>query len=242
MTTMTGVAERGGITLLRRPFYIALSILMGVIAIAGFWPTYFGPLVTGTISQPLLIHLHATVFTGWLVLFLTQSVLAATGRVAWHLRLGRIGIWYGALLIVVGLTTGVLRSSALPLGGKAEDLLLAATADMVVFSSFFGAAIVYRRKPQIHKRLMIVAANMLLIAAVARMWFLPPLPQGLPLLLAIWFLPLLLAMAFDMGKQRRVHPVYLVGLGAFVLRILVLAVASTPAWAAITSAVVAAVR
>ena len=42
--------------------------------------------VTGTIAQPLLIHIHATVFTGWLVLFLTQAVLAATKQVTWHLR------------------------------------------------------------------------------------------------------------------------------------------------------------
>ena len=134
---------------------------MGLIAVVGFWPTYFGPLVTGTIAQPLLIHIHATVFTGWLVLFLTQAILAATKHVTWHLRLGKIGIGYGALLVVVGLSTGVMRSSRLPLGGEAEDLLFAATADMVVFSGFFAAAIVYRREPQVHKRLMMVAANML---------------------------------------------------------------------------------
>jgi hypothetical protein len=104
------------------------------------------------LAQPLLIHIHATVFTGWLVLFLTQAILAATKHVTWHLRLGKIGIGYGALLVVVGLSTGVMRSSRLPLGGEAEDLLFAATADMVVFSSFFTAAIVYRRKPQVHKR------------------------------------------------------------------------------------------
>src|SRR6185436_11613748 len=137
---------------------------------------------------------------------------------------------------------GVLRSSALPLGGKAEDLLLAAIADMVVFSSFFSAAIVYRRRPQVHKRLMIVAANMLLIAAVARMTFLPPMPQGLPLFVAIWFLPLLLAIAFDVWNQRRVHPAYLAGLGAFVVRILVVALVNTEAWGAITRTVVAAVH
>ena len=84
----------------RRPFYIGVSLLMGLIAVVGFWPTYFGPLVLGTLAQPLLIHLHAIVITGWLVLFLTQVVLAATGRVAWHLRLGRIGIGYGVLVII----------------------------------------------------------------------------------------------------------------------------------------------
>jgi hypothetical protein len=237
-TTTTLTTSSSPAALQRRPFYIGASLLMGLIAVVGFWPTYFGPLVTGTIAQPLLIHVHATVFTGWLVLFLAQAVLAATKRVAWHLRLGRIGIGYGALLVVVGLITGALRSSRLPLGGQAEDLLFAAVSDMVVFSTFFAAAIVYRRKPQVHKRLMMVAANMLLIAAVSRMTFIPPPPAGIPLFLAIWFLPLLSAIGYDWWSQRRFHPVYVVGLGAFMIRILAIAIHKTETWGAITRAVV----
>jgi hypothetical protein len=237
-TSTTTILATKTSALQRRPFYIGASLLMGLIAVVGFWPTYFGPLVTGTIAQPLLIHIHATVFTGWLVLFLTQAVLAATKQVAWHLRLGKIGIGYGALLVVVGLITGALRSSRLPLGGPAEDLLFAATADMIVFAGFFTAAIAYRRKPQVHKRLMMVAANMLLIAAVARMKFIPAPPGGLPLFLAIWFLPLISAMAYDWWSQSRIHAVYFIGLGAFAFRILAIPIHNNEAWGAFTRAVV----
>jgi hypothetical protein len=239
MATTTTIPAARASALQRRPFYIGSSLLMGLIAVIGFWPTYFGPLVTGSIAQPLLIHIHATIFTGWLVLFLTQAILAATKQVAWHLRLGKIGVGYGALLVVVGSITGVLRSSRLPLGGQAEDLLFAATADMVVFASFFAAAIVYRRKPQVHKRLMMVAANMLLIAAVSRMTFIPPPPAGLPLFLAIWFLPLIAAMAYDWFSRRRIHTVYFLGVGAFVVRILAIPIHHTEAWGAVTRAVFA---
>jgi hypothetical protein len=239
-STTTIPATKTG-ALQRPPFYIGASLLMGLIAVVGFWPTYFGPLVTGTIAQPLLIHIHATVFTGWLVLFLTQAVFAATKRVTWHLRLGKIGIGYGALLLVIGLSTGVLRSSRLPLGGPAEDLLFAATADMVVFAGFFATAIVYRRQPQIHKRLMMVAANMLLIAAVSRITFIPPPPAGLPLFLAIWFLPVISALAYDWLSQRRIHAVYLIGVVAFVVRILAIPLHNTEAWRAFTRAVVGSV-
>jgi len=58
-THRRNVGTRPGVR--RRPFYIGVSLLMGLIVIVGFWPTYFGPLVLGTISQPILIHLHATV-------------------------------------------------------------------------------------------------------------------------------------------------------------------------------------
>jgi hypothetical protein len=215
----------------RRPFYIGASLLMGLIAVVGFWPTYFGPLVFGTISQPLLIHLHATVFTGWLVLFLTQVVLAASGRVAWHLRLGRIGIGYGVLVVIVGLLTGLSRSahrSQLGLGG--EHLLFVAIADMTVFSIFFGAAIAFRRRPQVHKRLMMVAATMLLVAAASRMAFLPLLSMRQ----AVWVSPILLAMAYDFRAHRRIHPAYLVGLGAFFVRAISPGIiADTDAWSGV---------
>ena len=204
---------------------------MGLIAVVGFWPTYFGPLVRGTIAQPLLIHLHATVFVGWLVLFLTQVVLAATGRIAWHLRLGRIGIGYGVLVIVVGLLTGISRSAnrfRLGLGG--EHLLFVAFADMTVFAIFFGAAIALRRKPQLHKRLMMGAATMLLVAAASRMTFLQPLL----LRQAVWVSPILLAMAYDFRAQRMIHPVYLIGLGAFFVRAMSPGlIADTDTWSAV---------
>ena len=216
----------------RRPFYFGVSLLMGLIAIVGFWPTYFGPLVLGTIRQPLLIHLHATVFVGWLVLFLTQVVLAASGRVAWHMRLGRIGIGYGVLVIVVGLLTGISRSAdRLRAGLGGEGLLFVAVADMTVFSIFFGAAIALRRKPQLHKRLMMVAATMLLVAAASRMRFLPLLP----LRQAVWVSPILLAMAYDFRSQRVIHPVYLLGLGAFLVRAVAPGfIADTDTWSAVT--------
>ena len=79
MTTIEGLAaptRAGGATraapraIVRRPFYIGTSVLMGLMAVVGFWPTYFGPLVRGTLSQPLLIHVHTVVFVGWLALFL----------------------------------------------------------------------------------------------------------------------------------------------------------------------------
>lgn len=197
----------------RRLTYLGLSALMALIAIVGFWPKYFGPLVFGTLVQPLLIHIHATVFTGWLVLFVLQAYFAATKRIHLHLALGKAGIWYGLLLIVVGLTTGVIRSSASP-PGRAEALLLAIIEDMLMFAGFFSVAIWYRKKPKVHRPAMVVAATSLLVAAVARMTFLPAGPGRL----AIWSLPILIAMAIEFRYTRKVHPVYLIGLGVFVVR------------------------
>lgn len=177
-----------------------------------------------------MIHIHATVFTGWLVLFFLQAYFAATKRIQLHLAIGRVGIWYGVLLMIVGLATGVLRSAEhLPqANGSAERLLYQAIADMAMFGGFFGAAIWYRSKPKLHRPAMVVAATALLIAAVGRMTFLPAIG---PLRIAIWSLPVLIAMAMEFKKTGTVHPVYGLGLLVFVIRrYSVPVVTGTAAW------------
>jgi hypothetical protein len=81
---------------------------------------------------------------------------------------------------------------------------------MIVFTIFFGAAIAYRRKTEIHKRFMLLATVMLLIAAVLRM----PLgdPRSMPVFLGVWLAPVLIAMIYDYATRRMVHPVYVLGL------------------------------
>ena len=190
-----------------------------MIAGVGFWPTYFGPLVAGTVDRVPVIHFHATVYVGWLAIFLTQAALAATGRVAAHMKLGRFAIGYGVLVIAVGLITTFARFAVRVRAGEgvaAQTQLLGPLLDMLVFAPVFAAAVYYRRKPELHKRLMVVATTSLLIAAVTRMPFLGE-PRSQLLLHAIWVAPILLAMAHDFWRHRRIHLVYVLGLVVLVL-------------------------
>ena len=201
-----------------RRLYIGLALLAVAIAAVGFWPTYFGPLVAGAAEKTAIVHLHAVVYVGWLAIFVTQTVLAATGRIAAHMKLGRFAIGYGVLLIAVGLLTAFARFALRVRAGEAADAqaqLLGPLLDMLVFAPFFAAALYYRRKPELHKRLMVVATTSLLIAAVGRMQFLGE-PRAL-WVQVIWTAPILLAMAHDFWRQRRIHPVYVVGLVALLL-------------------------
>ena len=51
----------------------------------------------------------------------------------------------------------------------------------------------------------------------------------------VWFSPILLAMAYDFRSRRLIHPVYLVGLGAFLVRAFSPPlVVGTDTWIAIT--------
>jgi hypothetical protein len=201
-----------------RRLYVGLALLAAAIAAVGFWPTYFGPLVAGAADRTAIVHLHAAVYVGWLAIFVTQTVLAATGRIAAHIKLGRFAIGYGMLVIAVGLVTAFARFALGVRAGEAADAqaqLLGPLLDMLVFAPFFAAALYYRRTPELHKRLMIVATTSLLIAAAARMQFLGEL--RVLLLHLIWMAPILLAMAHDFWRQRLVHPVYVIGLAVLLL-------------------------
>jgi len=196
-----------------RRFYVALSAFITLIVFVGFWPTYFGPLVGGTVDKIPFIHFHAAIYVGWLALFITQTVLAASGRTRLHIKLGKAGIAYGIVILVVGVAVSFVMFAIRVRAGQMERAqlsLLAPLVDMVVFAPFFAAAVYYRNKPEWHKRLMIVATTSLLIAAAGRMTLLgtPPNPW---LVRLVWVSPILLAMAYDLAKRRTVHPIYVTG-------------------------------
>lgn len=85
---------------------------------------------------------------------------------------------------------------------------------MGLFAGFFGAAVKWRRHPETHKRLMVLATVALLFAAVGRMEDFVP---SVPLLMTIWLSPVLAAMAHELVTRRAVHRVYVLGL--FVLAV-----------------------
>jgi hypothetical protein len=84
---------------------------------------------------------------------------------------------------------------------------------------------------------MLVAATMLLVAAVGRLWFLSGAPSDIRLYarLLIWPSPVYCAIAYDLIRKRGVHPIYVAGAIAFVLR-LVLAdpISESGFWAGFT--------
>lgn len=199
-----------------RTLYIGLSLLCVLIVFSGFWPSYFESAILGAASHPAIIHIHATIYVGWLMLFIAQTWFAATGQTALHIRIGNWAIYYGILVILAGwmVTFGIfyIRVQAdLAAGTRTAFFSVGPPLDMIVFMPLFAAAVYFRKRPELHKRLMIVATTALLIAAVARLWFWGT-PRNYPLEYVIWTSPILIAMVHDFVKSRIVHPVYITGL------------------------------
>ena len=157
-----------------RVFYTGMAIAMTATVFAGFSRTWFlrsyFPQAQSLI--PLLI-VHGLVFSGWIVLFVTQTTLVATRRVRTHMRLGIAGGVLAAAMVVIGSVTAIIRAkgpSPIP-GVNALSFLTIPLGDMLVFAILIGCAFYFRRQLDVHKRLMLLATTALLPAAVARLPF-----------------------------------------------------------------------
>jgi hypothetical protein len=202
----------------RSRFYVLISVLMTAIVIVGFWPTYFGPLLRGITARPWILQLHGVVFVGWMVLLLTQVVLAARGRVGAHRKVGSFGIFYGFLVLALGLVVSVAAPVIHLKAGdwnmdQAAGFLLIPLGDMALFGTLFVTAVVYRNRPEIHKRFILAATVALLFAAVGRMAFI----RSEMLSFFVWLSPLLIAMAYDGWTRRGVHGAYFIALGVLLV-------------------------
>jgi hypothetical protein len=181
-----------------------------------------------------LAQFHGVLFTGWVVLFVIQTALVASHRVAVHRRLGIAGGVLAAMMVVVGTMTAIkaaARGSAPP-GADALGFLIIPLGDMVLFAIFTAAALALRRNKEAHKRLMLLAYIAILVAAVAR---LPGvIPLGPPVFFGLTFIFLVLAAVYDLWSRRRIHAVYLWGGALLVASVpLRLMLSGTQAWRAV---------
>lgn len=205
-----------------RRFYLGLNILLAVLATIGFWPQYFRPLLTGSVEKDTIIHIHVTVYVGWLALFIFQCFLVAAGKIALHRRVGKFGLIYGCGVVIVGIVTAVIRFAVrLEESGieQVQHTAIFPFTDMVLFSAFFGAAAYYRKRPELHKRLMVVSASSILIASTGRFTGALGVDGALFHLvnLMLWLSPVLLAMGYDIVRHQTIHAVYLIGGGVIAI-------------------------
>ena len=248
-----------------RQFYFFMALTCLVIAVLGFMPTYFVPMAQGRFKAPPLVHIHGLVLFAWMAFFCTQTWLVAKGKTLAHRTWGVLGVSIATAMVFVVTAVVSLRITQASLPGQPEGLAHGVRAfawvsigEIAFFISAFVLAIVYVRRPEIHKRLLLLATISLLGAPIAR-WFLtllapsapppPAPPPGLPAVFAppvfvavppalIGDLLLLAALWVDWRTRGRPHPVYLIG-GAImvVLHLTQVQVAESPAWQAVAAAI-----
>jgi hypothetical protein len=237
-----------------RRFHFYMAAAFFATGFIGFAPTYWMPLLKGVIHLPPILHLHAALFYGWLLLYLGQSWLACSGQIARHREWGMAGVALASGMFFVGIGAAintVKRSEAFSAASAdaARRFLVVSVTGAIVFAVLFALAVVYVKKPEIHKRLMLVATASLLQAALGRWFALALAPNQIatggitPPPVAATILPGLLsnlfivaAMIHDRRRRGSVHPVYWAAGGAVLaVQVLRVPVSSTDAWLAFSN-------
>jgi len=209
------------------------AVLIPIIVLVGFARSYYLKGFFGGAALPgLLVHLHGIVMTLWVVLFITQVWLIAAHNTRLHKRLGVFGAVLAASLVVVGVATAIAAGARNASQGVAAlQFLVVPLFDMLVFAILVGTSLSFRRRFDIHKRLMLLASISLLTAAVARIPFQFIATGGPLVFFGLIDLFLLACITFDTIKHRRLHRAFLFGaLLIIASQPLRLMLAGTDAW------------
>jgi FtsH-binding integral membrane protein len=213
-------------------FFSGVAFLVLATVVAGFARTYY---LAGVFHAPLpslIIHLHAAAFSCWVLLLIAQTSLVSAGRVDIHRRLGIAGFCLGGLMVILGTmaaTDSLVRKGG-PVGRDVQAFYIVPITDMVFFAVVLFLALRKRRDSAAYKRLILVATNSLMIAAVAR------IPIGFSfrnvfiasILSDIFLLAL---VVYDLWSTHKIHRVTLWAGGFLVLMQQIrLPIAKTVAW------------
>jgi hypothetical protein len=233
-------------------FYFTMALACAAVAFLGFAPTYFLPLAKKSFSGTPVIHFHGIIFFAWTLFFVFQAWLAASGRVMRHRSVGMIGISLATTMTISGFLVGVgtmQRSAAVGQTDAGIAFVIVPWSGILFFAVVFAIGIAMVRRPEVHKRLMLLASISILDAAVAR-WFLtflaPPGPPGPPPVVVtippafVAYLLLVVAIVHDWRTRGRPHKVYVIGGAVLVaVKILNLPISETHAWHAFAGGILA---
>jgi hypothetical protein len=168
-------------SLLRRPsdrgLFLTAAIGFPLLVLIGYFKSYyFSAFFDVKPVANTLVHAHGLIMTLWVLYFTAQIALVRSKNIKLHMTLGMAGIALAALVVIVGLATAydahIIRRLAPP-GINPHGFLMVALFDMLLFVTFFGAAIYYRKRPTEHKSLMLMTAINFLPAAVVRIPLIP---------------------------------------------------------------------
>jgi hypothetical protein len=194
----------------RQYFYFFMSLLIAATVLYGFSHTIDHNLIHPSPLPPLVLYIHAIVFPGWVVFFIAQSALIRSHNVRVHRRLGWFGVGLAVAIVVLGVLTATSMDrfaiqQKVPVNAAA--FLIVQLMDIACFAVPFALAIYWRKKPEFHRRLVLIASCALTDAAFGRFPALPFIfsPVGVDALIC-------LGVIRDFIVERRVHKVYLYAL------------------------------
>jgi hypothetical protein len=190
-----------------RIYFGGMAILLCVVVFIGFSPTYFR---AGMLRAPLpspILHVHGAVFTLWMLIYVVQSALISARRVSWHRSLGIVAFCLPPIMVVLGwvaaidaLHRRVSIGTLDPAVSLSIPLLGISWFAVLIFTSWRG-----RRRPDVHKRLILLATIGLVDAALGRFpWDRMGISPAVGAVAGLGLLVLLVVL-YDLFSLHRLH-------------------------------------
>jgi hypothetical protein len=157
----------------RPSFQFWMILAMCFFVFGGFGMHSFVPALRGNFPPaPPVVHLHALVFIGWMLLLLVQSALVGAGNVRLHRALGTWGIAQGTATILIGLMMQLVASGRGLAAGRpaGTDGLYLGLLAFLGFAAMFALAIRNRARPEIHRPMILFAMLPVIPPGVNRFW------------------------------------------------------------------------
>jgi hypothetical protein len=196
-----------------RVFYTGMALAAAATVVLGFSRTYYLRPYFQTQALPFYLHVHGAAFSAWLILLVSQTFLVAAERTDLHRRLGWVGAALAATMVAAALTAAIVSGRRqIAAGYENEELAFLTTplSSMAVFCLLVAAAVRFRRRPEAHKRLMLLATINILDAATAR-WPVEIVSTSAWGSYAVVDSFIVAGMAYDLVTRRRIHPAYVWG-------------------------------
>ena len=199
-------------------FYLWWALGLTAVTFWGFSYTYFGPIAAGRYpAVSPAVHVHGWSFFLFFLLLPLQAGLIATRKVRIHQVLGTASPVLAVVMVFTGLLVLSVRLEAAFAGETGPPWLMIGPAVLemlVLFTVFYGAALWHRKRPELHKRFIVVASSAALGPASSRIFLELVEPEVWVFFLGIAATNvfILAAMAYDWISRRSIHPVYILGI------------------------------
>jgi hypothetical protein len=160
-----------------RLFYSGAAAFLLVLTVLGFQQFYLHGKAypDRELAPPIrtLLILHGIGMTSWILLFLAQPLLIVTGNRRIHMMLGRIGAVLAACIVISGFQLGIeatlISPSELRIWGLAPKQFMAVPIiSILIFAGLVSIGVWNRRRPQVHRPIMLLASLAVMSAAVSR--------------------------------------------------------------------------
>jgi uncharacterized membrane protein YozB (DUF420 family) len=140
-------------------FYTGMGFIAIAMVFLGFGQSFYGT-ATGARQVSFLVHLHSATFGVWLILFIVQTRLIARRNIKLHRQLGFAAIALAVIMIVTSFYTAIVAArNGYDLDGTNDPLrfMVFTVGNAVSLTILLAGGFWYRRRPEVHKRLMLLA-------------------------------------------------------------------------------------